>query len=240
MNKFNPHNRFYLNPKDICPDTFKITAAEFRHLKVRRLKPGDIILGLDGAGSELKGEIIQLSDNYAVCRVVEKIHHQPPKHKISLGLGVIKMNALSSACEKAIELGAGEIFPLKTRYSARSIGEAEINRLRRLAVSAMKQSGRVFLPQIHEPTSLPELLDFWRNKGTILCADPDGESIFEFKVDSDVLALVGPEGGFSAEEMELLNSTGVKKVALSAYRLRSETAAAAAAGWLSMNLQNNT
>lgn len=239
MTGIDHHNRFYVRPEDVGGELFKIAGTELRHIKVKRLKPGDSLCGLDGAGRELLGKVQSITDNEVVCRITKSIIYQPPASKIFLGLGVIKTNPLSLACEKAAEMGVWEIIPLKTSRSIRFPGPQEIERLNRVTLSAMKQSGGYFLPPVREPMDLRELLEKFNGESEILFADFDGESILSIPIREDVLILVGPEGGFTSDEAGLMKSLSATPVSLGTYRLRSETAAMAAVSCLSLILSGD-
>lgn len=222
------HNRFFLRPEDIESETFSLSGDELKHLQVKRIKIGDIVAGIDGAGKEYRGEVYFLRRNMVVCHILETMEHRPPADRIILGLGIIKSAPLSFAVEKAVELGALEIAIVKTEHSERELKPAELQRLERIAISAMKQSGGVFLTAISACKSPEELLNRFPGACSFY-ADPDGINILragDFRGQNVIM--VGPEGGFSQKESALMNKMGALPVSLGKNRLRAETAAVAA------------
>jgi 16S rRNA (uracil1498-N3)-methyltransferase len=228
------HNRFYVPPAEMTGETFAINREELHHFKVRRLKPKDILYAVDGIGGEYKGEVHSVLRDFAVCKILEKRIIPPPKVKITLGLGIIRPSPMAWACEKSAELGCWEIVPVKCENSSTSLAQSEIERLNRLTLSAMKQSGRAYHTKVEKPCQLSELLRSHKEHCRIIFADPSGVSISEsgirnpkFLGDSSVLYLVGPEGGFSGVEINMLREAGAFATSFGQYRLRSETAAVA-------------
>jgi 16S rRNA (uracil1498-N3)-methyltransferase len=234
------HNRFLIYPEDIKGGHFKIREDELHHLKVKRLQAGNPVFGLDGKGREIQGQIISLSEREAVCKITGIIEHSEDRIKISLGLAILKPAPFAYAVEKAVELGVSEIIPLETKFSSRKLKAGEILRCERIALSAMKQSGRFHLPGIKSPVSLIQALE--QNAGKqVLFADPSGKPAFEIELENkDILALVGAEGGFSQEEIEIIQGAGGQPFSLGKNRLRSETAAIMAVGCFALRRENLT
>lgn len=227
------HNRFYAAPGDINGETFRISAGELRHLKVRRLQMGNILTALDGEGGEFKGKVTRIDRNGALCAIIETIIHPPPNRKISLGIGIIRPGALAFACEKAAELGAWSIFPISTERSSRILSQNEIDRLNRITISSMKQSGAFYHCRVLPPQTILSLLSDLQGGCGLIYADFDGAPIASLSdSEDDLLILIGPEGGFTPVELKLLGDSGAVSVSLGESRLRSETAALVALGCL--------
>ncbi len=221
------HNRFIIDPiKDGLAQEFSLSGEELQHLRVKRLKKGDIVTGLDGKGNELRGELTEIDKRQAVFRIIEGKVHFPPDIKISLGLSIIKPGAMALVVEKTVELGVWDVIPLMAARCRRKLSDAEIGRLQRIAASAMKQSGGFFLPKIHPPEEMGEIMQKRSDSHQIIYADPLGKSIFKTKFKGNmILILIGPEGGFTKEEIKLLQDYDGTPECLGKTRLRSETAA---------------
>jgi 16S rRNA (uracil1498-N3)-methyltransferase len=220
------HNRFYVAPADFSEDRFHLSSEELRHLKVKRLQVGDALFALDGKGKEYKAEVESIDRKEAICRIVETKFHPEPQVKIILGLGIIRPGPISFACEKATELGVWEIIPLQTDYTQRNLSDNEIVRLNRITLSTMKQAGGFFHISVSTPKTLKQLLMEYRKRCLVLYAHQSGEPFPELgSFRQVILILIGPEGGFSSEEIEFMRRENAKAIVLSESRLRSETAA---------------
>ncbi|MBC8204874.1 MAG: 16S rRNA (uracil(1498)-N(3))-methyltransferase [FCB group bacterium] len=221
------HNRFIILPEQAESDEIILNPEETRHIRVKRIQPGIKIWLLDGEGFEAEADVKDINKNKVSCRILSRKRYPLPVHSITLVLGIIRPGPMAYACEKAAELGADRIIPLKCENSQREMSTNEIERLNRIALSAMKQSGRVFKTQIDNPNTLDEILAEIPDEDFVFYADMKGVKITELKVDKSVVLLVGPEGGFTVEETDKLRSRGAIPVKLNPARLRSETAAAA-------------
>jgi 16S rRNA (uracil1498-N3)-methyltransferase len=131
--------------------------------------------------------------------------------------------------EKLTELGCARLVPLVTTRGVAEATPAAIERLGRAAIEACKQCGRTTLPEITPPATLAAVLAA-RDPNTVsLVADPSGEALGPLLAGhaGAVLALVGPEGGFTAEELAVAEAAGCRRVSLAPHILRVETAAIA-------------
>lgn len=222
---------FYAPPAAISGGMIRIEGDEFAHLShVMRRQPGDIIGITDGAGTSYVAEITTIEKRMAVC-VVCSTHPLLRESPIRVVLAAALLKNPSRydfLVEKATEIGVQAILPIITERTIPR--HARIDRWQKLALAAMKQSGRSLLPHVHEPLPLATLLAtsatyaerVWMlheaaegNAGT-----PAGQSH---------LLLIGPEGGFTDAEVELGHTHGCATIRLGPRRLRSETAAMAAA-----------
>jgi len=146
-----------------------------------------------------------------------------------LGLGIIKhRQRLEFAIEKAIELGATDIVLFKSRYTEKD--NVRTDRIENIMISAMKQSMHAMLPVLTIAQSLEEAISNYPQSRIIIAHEKhDGKPgiMNEIKEEKEVLALIGPEGGFSEEEVNMVREKGGEVVSLGRYRLRAETAAIA-------------
>jgi 16S rRNA (uracil1498-N3)-methyltransferase len=208
--------------------------AEFRHLtRVLRLKPGDAVLLFDGEGKEYPATIKQLKDRQAFFTLAggPSLEIPEPSFRIILGIGLLKSAKLEWLIQKATELGVGEILPFRSlRVVPRPEEAAARNRLGRwekIAAGAAKQCRRSRIPRIYPPRPFAEALALF----------PECQRIFLWEKEKDrtlkealnfsspaVYALVGPEGGFSAEEAQRAEAAGFSPVRLGPRILRAETA----------------
>ena len=220
------HRRFYLNREDIHKDSFRIAGDELRHMRVKRLITGETVIGLDGEGGEYIGMIEEWNKSDAVCSIIERKFHPPPESKLILALGIIKPGAFAFACEKCAELGVWSIIPLETDFSNRSLNDNEISRMNRITISAMKQSGRFYHARVLTSLKMNDLHERFFDEYKFLYTEIAGGSIHLCSFTGEnIVMVVGPEGGFSDDELALMREWDALPVSLNDARLRSETAA---------------
>jgi len=199
-----------------------------RVLRMRRGEP----LALFARGQELECELIE-AGSPARVRVLAELPPEPQRIELNLYQALIRLNRFEWLIEKVTEIGVTAIVPIITERAtvrANEVGATRLERWRRIAIEASEQSGRRSVPSIATPVSYAAALSSatgckvfaWeglrRPAGTRIQPDPRGLSLF-----------IGPEGGWSDEEVERARAAGAAFMALGRNTLRSETAAIAAA-----------
>ncbi len=237
---------FYAEALNETDQTILLCADESRHLqKVFRKRPGERIFLSNGNGGIAEATFLERQRNQIICRV-DSFRHIPPSlpRLITVAVGVIRPNRLDWAVEKLTELGVGHIQPLHTRYTdARSFKAGHI---RNVAVSAMKQSRQAYLPQVSSPLPFSD----WLHRGfaddsvrLLAHLNPEARPVHEIEIGSlrPICIAIGPEGGFSAEEIEMARESGFRLISLTDTVLRSETACVAAVSqlWMRFNDSGN-
>jgi 16S rRNA (uracil1498-N3)-methyltransferase len=187
---------------------------------------------VDGKGSLYHTEIISDKDKLCELRVMEhKKNFGKRDFKVSMGVALPKnVDRFEWFLEKATEIGVDEIYPMLTERSERIRLNTE--RLRKILVSAMKQSGKAYLPVLREPRKFEDMLmtglmtDLQKFIG--VCEDniPHLKDVCDKR--RDALVLIGPEGDFTKEEVKQAAANGFKAISLGKSRLRVETAAVVA------------
>jgi 16S rRNA (uracil1498-N3)-methyltransferase len=217
-----------------------LPAQETHHACVLRLQPRAQVELFDGAGRAWRAE---LADDRASAVLVEE--SRPAAGRDARATAAGPRLVLASAwpkgkraaflVEKCTELGVAEIVPLVCARSVvvKSAQSAGMMRLRRIASEAAKQSGRRAVPAIGAPSDLQQFLSAVAPGCSIVLLDPRAPRTFSEwlagrKEVNEIAALVGPEGGFTEEEMRLAEEHGAIRVRLSQHVLRVETAAVAA------------
>lgn len=227
-----------------CPDPLvdlvELPEEEAHHaVSVLRLKVGDRIGLLDGKGNSAEADLIEVGKRRVVAEVQERTQHGPERlARIHLAVAPTKqMDRYEWFVEKAVEIGVDRITPLITARSERS--KLRVDRLHRVAVSAMKQSQRTWLPQVDEPIKLNPLLATTLPAQRLFgwCEGERTSLMNAYGTTSDVLLLIGPEGDFTVEEADQLRKAGFRAVSMGDARLRTETAALAACTWMSLAQQ---
>ena len=214
---------------DIKSDTYKLSQEESKHcIKVLRLKKGDKIRLQNGKGKSFTAVITD--DNYKQCtvKIVETIEKQNRKnYSLHIAIAPTKnINRYEVFLEKSSEIGIDEIIPLLSRYSERKIIKPD--RLEKVVVSAIKQSKSLFKPKLSEFKDLKDIIniDFYGEKYIAHCYDSENKKHIKqvYKKGNNVLILIGPEGDFSEDEINLAKEKGFLEISLSDSRLRTETA----------------
>jgi 16S rRNA (uracil1498-N3)-methyltransferase len=205
-------------------------------VKVLRKKKGDEIQVLNGQGSVFTCRITD--PNPRACRVEvvkEEIVPRKQKRWVHIAIAPTKnADRLAYFLEKAVELGVQEITLLETKHSERRVQKME--RLEKVAVSAMKQSLQTWAPILHEITPFEE---FVQNKEVaktrfIAHLSDSAEAIEHTQLSDKVCILIGPEGDFSDFELDLAKQCGWTNVFMGNSRLRTETAGVVAASLLTI------
>lgn len=222
-------NIFYVPASQVHEETLELTGQEFRHAaKVLRYREGDRLVVVDGAGGRYDCVVAQITDESLRAKVKSREQQEPETPEKVLALALLKKrDRLEFAVEKAVELGVSEIALFRGRHTVKE--NVRMDRLESTVIAAMKQSLRAWLPKVHLFDSLKETLEHYP-KHTYLLAHKDEESSQElnsFFGKKKILMLVGPEGGFSDPEIEMIGRKGGTTISLGSHRLRSETAAIA-------------
>ncbi|MEZ4755861.1 MAG: RsmE family RNA methyltransferase [Flavobacteriales bacterium] len=210
-------------------------------LHVLRLREGAEVGLLDGRGGLAHASIARCGKRSVLLHVqrVERTE-QERRHAIHLAVAPTKTSdRFEWFVEKAVEIGVDRIVPIATERTERS--HLRVDRLERVAVSAMKQSQRRWLPQIAPLTPLNELLAAPLPPQRLFgwCEGQHAPLMDVYTPTSEVLLLIGPEGDFSVAEAEQLRTAGFAAVSIGNARLRTETAALAACTWMSLAQQRS-
>lgn len=194
-------------------------------VRVLRKKNGDKIKVTDGKGGWFDCVIIEANPKLCKIRVENAVYnYNKAKQDIFIAICPVKnTNRIEYFVEKAVEIGISGIFFIKSKNTyPKSINN---KRLEKIAISAMKQSLKAYIPYISELISLEEMLKA-ENLGQKLIAHytEDAEDLNNLDLESKITLLIGPEGDFTEKELEMAYEYGFKNVTLGQNRLRTETA----------------
>jgi len=197
---------------------------------VRRLKLGAKLRVFNGDDGEWLAEITEIEKRKASLRMVERLRPPVVCPDIWLLFAPIKKARTDFIVEKATELGASLIKPVITERT--TLPKVRLDRMRIHAIEAAEQTERMDLPEISKPAKLSDVLSMWDSKRALIFADEAGDSLPAIKAFADINApaaiLIGPEGGFTPDERELLRGHDfVAPISLGPRILRADTAAAA-------------
>lgn len=219
-------NLFY--DSAISPETkdFILNEEESRHaLKVLRMQTGDPLRVINGNGFLFHTVIKDTNTKRCPLEIISVEEVKRPEKEVHIAVAPTKnMDRIEWFVEKATEIGVTEITWLKCENSERRVIKNE--RVEKIAISALKQSKRLFLPKINELIGLPNFLKLHPKGAIAHCYEhQDKKNLKQVFQISDYPILIGPEGDFSLHELELIEKSNYDGITLGENRLRTETAA---------------
>jgi 16S rRNA (uracil1498-N3)-methyltransferase len=210
----------------------QLEEEEFRHLKVLRKNEGDELVVTNGQGALYKAVITDLAKHYCTLQIIEAQQFEASKHPLHVAVAPTKnTDRIEWLVEKLVEIGVDEISFIQCKHSERKVQKTD--RLKKIALSAMKQSLKYYLPKINElvgfdvfmaqtPATQNLFIGYCETPATVfLPAQPFTHA--------GTVVLIGPEGDFSADEVSKAQKAGYVPISLGSSRLRTETAAMVAA-----------
>lgn len=209
--------------------------VESHHLsKVLRLETGSRVELFDGRGTLAQG-IVRKADRRQSTVETQQITcaPRPESGRLILAVSYAKGQRFDWLVEKCTELGADHIAAVQYDRTVKLGSESAVERLGKIALAAVKQCGRLFVPELSGPKPLQKTITELKSRypnSCFCCGDPQGSSPAAFIAnckDRDIVVLVGPEGGFSADEYDWILSENIERVSIHPNILRVETAAAA-------------
>ncbi len=232
-------------PKPHRPVTLAETEANHA-VRVLRLKDGDSVEAIDGQGHSAPA-ILRIKGGMPRLEVpATDTPNRAPDVQLStaitpltLEIAVLKGDAMEWVVEKCVELGVSSLQPLVTAHTVVQIKskgpEVFQERWQKIADQALKQCGRLNKLEVTHPRTLEEILvespsspqapRFWCDEGARVSAPELGSIGWDTNIDSTARLLIGPEGGWSTQERELLTQSQCTRISLGPLVLRAETAA---------------
>lgn len=210
-----------------------LTAAQCHYLRaVMRRDAGDEVLLFNGRDGEWRARLTRLDKRAGEAEAVARTREQTASPDLWLLFAPVKRGPIDLIAEKATELGVAALKPVLTRRTV--AGRVKTERLAAIAREAAEQSERLDVPEVDEPVSLKALLDGWERDRVLIMADETGEGapvaglLNHLPPGGRAAVIVGPEGGFAGDELDLLRRQPyVRPVSLGPRVLRAETAALA-------------
>ena len=235
---------FYIEPP--VDGVAALPEDEARHAaKVLRLRAGDEVCAIDGAGGRWRAVIDAIGGGAARVRLVEALDSREAPVRVTVYQGVPKADKLDLITQKLTELGAAAIVPVKLERCVVKLderdGKKRRERLERIAREAAKQCGRALAPQVFEPMGWRDALAHMAGRELLLVPWEEArgarmKDAFAQRPDArDIGIVIGPEGGIAPEEVEAMSAAGARTVTLGPRILRTETAAVVSAA-LAMQL----
>lgn len=214
---------------DLSGDSVLLSEEESKHaVRVLRLSAGDRVELLDGKGTRAVAEVSDDHPKRCVLTIISR-SSEPTGRNFRLHIAVAptkNTDRIEWFVEKATEIGIDEITFLECEHSERTT--VKIDRIEKVAISAMKQSQQSHLPKINELTSFRDFISSCNADIKLIahCVNSERRLLKNFKFDNkSVVILIGPEGDFSPEEIGLSLGAGYQATELGRTRLRTETAA---------------
>lgn len=226
---------FYAPPSAFRGSRVVLPEEEAHHVRaVLRARAGDEIVVVDGEGGWHHVTIDHLGTDQVVGTVQKTRRDvgEPDVH-LTVGTGLLtKRSRFETFVEKAVELGVRRIVPLRTAHTEPDT--LRVERTRNVMIAALKQCRRSRLPTLAEPQSLDAVLEATDADRRLIChggtdAPPVLRALGTIEAGARLLVVVGPEGGFTTEEVEVAVASGATPVSLGPRRLRAETAGVVAA-----------
>ncbi len=216
---------FYV--KNIVSDLYGFDKEESRHCKVLRLKTGDTVYLTDGRGTMCEAEITDNDQSATKVKII-KTHTEYNKRPFYLHIAISPTKSpdrFEWFLEKATEIGIDEITPIICERSEKT--HLKINRLEKIIASAMKQSFSAYLPIIHPALTFSDMVMKSEASQKFIAYCNEAER-FELKSmcrpTKPAIILIGPEGDFTENEIELAKKNHFAPISLGNSRLRTETA----------------
>lgn len=220
MNIPNSH-QFHIDPTWVVDNAVCIpVGALYRQMtKVLRLRKGDAVRCFNGVGGVYEGKIAHSNGDGIVIPV--EIHRQQPRGKeVHLAIGILKNDRMRWVLEKATELGVTSIIPMITERVVKRPSKLP-SRWEHILREAAEQSGRAWLPELREIQSFDQILS--AAQFPVLYSTTDAPAPDQLPTPPTLL--IGPEGGFTTDEVERAQRQGAAIVSLGVHQLRADTAA---------------
>lgn len=236
--------RFFIEGEPLRPGERLVTGKRARHLtRTLRLGVGEPVVLFDGRGKEFHAEILETGRQLVRFKVAEgtRVDRESPLHLL-LAQGLSRPAIMDLIVQKVTELGVHEIVPVRTERAQRWLaGERTASRLKRwerIAQEAARQCGRNVVPRIWPLTDFSQLLEQTeRTELKLICWEEKDNGRLRQTLEAkgrsrQACVLIGPEGGFSANEVEQAAAAGFQSISLGRRTLRTETAAIIVIGLL--------
>ncbi|PIR20531.1 MAG: hypothetical protein COV45_05655 [Deltaproteobacteria bacterium CG11_big_fil_rev_8_21_14_0_20_47_16] len=228
--------QFFVSPDSLSDPIIHIRGKEARHMRdVLRLDVGDWVVLCDGRGQRYRANITDSRPLHVTLQRGESLPELKLAHQVTLAAAIIRPQRFDWLVEKAFELGCHRLVPLLTERTVDHYVKDTTKQQARwseIALSAAKQSGLPWLPQVIPPVELAHILK--AHDGDLvycwegLALDDTANVAPQKKMSHNLTILIGPEGGFSQSEHAAILAQSPQLLSLGSLILRSETAALAA------------
>jgi len=226
---------YFFEPSIEASNThFELSELTSKHcIQVLRMRANESMHLTDGIGNLYTASIVEPDKKKTVVKIDSVEHTPAPTKNVCIAIGLLKNTGrFEWFLEKATEMGVTKIVPLICERSERSNLKGE--RMWGVLVAALIQSKQTWLPNLSEPITVAQFIDKHPTSQKLIahCEDGNKTALMDIPKNSDTSILIGPEGDFTAHEIEAALSANYSPVSLGNTRLRTETAAMLAAALL--------
>lgn len=230
-------HRFYLLPEHTKGDVLLLKDREAHHgAQVMRLKPGETVEVLDGAGTRFACEVKRLSRKEIELAVRQRAAIPRRLFETTLLQAIVKGKTMDTIIQKGTELGVTRIVPIQTERVVSQLdnesGQSKQAKWQLIAIEAIKQSGSAWLPKIDAPITPAVFLKRGEKFDLSLVGSLEGDGRHArhwfqslSAAPRRVAVWIGPEGDFTSAELQLIRTSGAKPITLGELVLRADTAA---------------
>ena len=246
---------FFVESSQVTPDfkTVEITGNDYNHIaNVLRMQKGEqfsVSIRDDDEGKEIFYEIEDITDSSVIGHLcfIEEAGNELPS-KIYLFQGLPKVDKMELIIQKAVELGVFQIVPMSTKRCVVKLDEKKaenkIKRWQAISEAAAKQSKRAIIPEVTMPMTMKQAVEFARDMDVKIIPYENAKGIEEtkriienIKPGQSIAVFIGPEGGFSEQEIDLCRENDIMPITLGKRILRTETAGFTIISWLMYHLE---
>ncbi|MDD5017823.1 MAG: RsmE family RNA methyltransferase [Eubacteriales bacterium] len=224
--------RFYADSRDIRENSIIISGDEASHIKnVVRMQTGDTFIAFDGSGTDYACRITDIGKHVEADIISKERNLSEPHIGVTLYQAYPKSAKMEEIVQKAIELGTAGIVPFISKRCVKKPDKGNDSRLERIALAAVKQCGRSVLPEVTAVQNFDGVLELMKNHALlIVCWEEEKKTSLKQALAgdaSDIGIVIGPEGGFDADEVERIKNIGGISATLGRRIMRTETAGVA-------------
>lgn len=213
-------------------DSVVLTGPEVHHIaRVLRMRSGEEVTLCDSAGTDYRCRLVAVGEHEVHAEVVERTPtHSEPDVAVTVYQGLPKSEKMDFIVQKCVEIGAVRVVPVSMARSVVRLNAAEgakkQARWQKIAASAAEQSGRGLVPEVAAPLSFAQALDVLSHENAVVFYEGGGVPLASLVTEDtrQISLVIGPEGGFEAEEIERLRAAGAAVATLGPRILRCETA----------------
>lgn len=219
-------HRFYMPDTELGQGVW-LRDAKLLHQwsNVLRFRAGQEVVLFDGKQHDRQYRITELQKREAHLELVADLEYKRPDRSVYLMWSLLKKDKNDWVLQKATELGVSHFLPLLAERSEKT--GFNIERAERIVIEAAEQCGRSDIPIVREPMRIPAAIEQLQDKVTVYVCEQSGQMETEkWKMKNDAIGvLIGPEGGWSGQELEVFDNFHLPKLQIHDFTLRAETAA---------------
>ena len=215
-------DRFYIQSK-LQEGELLITDPRIVHqLKnVLRMEAGSALALFNGDGNEWHATVRDLEREKCLVSIEGMmVRNTEPERAVHAGISILKKEYFELVAQKLVEVGIASITPIISHRTVKTAFSVE--RVEKIMIEAAEQSGRLYVPELTPAVTVQDFIEHRRN---VFVFHLDGANVGEVKLGSDISFMVGPEGGWSIEELSLFAEKKLPLLSLGKTVLRGETAA---------------